>query len=249
MHTTKQDSVMANPDVAADRTVFTMPGSLSDQELITVGSALASRTPASGKFLKRIIDVSIASGMLIVLTPVMLLTALAVMITSPGPILFRQERLGCNGRTFECLKFRSMRIDAEEILASLLNAQPHLRKEWDCNQKLRHDPRITAIGAFLRHSSLDELPQLINVIRGEMSLVGPRPIVLSEVPKYGRHITSYFSVKPGLTGIWQVTGRNDSSYERRVAADVVYAKSNTVWLDLKILAMTIPAVLSGRGSC
>lgn len=240
---------MAKPDKAGDQTVFTMAPSLSDHDYITIGSELVRSEPSEERSLKRVIDVVIASAMLISLAPVMALTALAVALTSSGPILFKQSRIGCNGSTFACLKFRSMRIDAEQILASLLSSQPNLQQEWRCNQKLRDDPRITSIGAFLRHSSLDELPQLINVIRGEMSLVGPRPIVASEVPRYGRHITSYFSVRPGLTGIWQVTGRNNSSYARRVAADVIYARSTSIWLDIKILALTIPAVLSGKGSC
>lgn len=249
MRTTKQDSALKEPKGAVDRTVFTMAPALSDQDLITVASVLAKKPTNEGKLAKRIFDITLATFMLILMFPVMLITALAVAITSPGPILFKQERVGCRGRSFACLKFRSMRVDAENRLISLLKERPELLREWECNQKLQRDPRITRLGAFLRISSIDELPQLINVIRGDMSLVGPRPIVPSEVPKYGRHILSYFAVKPGLTGIWQVTGRNNSTYARRVAADVIYARSHSLWLDMKIIALTVPAVLTGRGSC
>ncbi|WFL75962.1 sugar transferase [Altererythrobacter arenosus] len=210
---------------------------------------LANHTRERDSRLSRALDIVVALAMLIFLLPVMVLVAASIAITSPGPIIFKQERMGMNGRTFGCLKFRTMRCDAEQALSALLAARPELRYEWASTQKLAQDPRITGVGSFLRHSSIDELPQLINVLRGEMSLVGPRPIVANEVPRYGRYITSYFSVRPGLTGLWQVTGRNESSYRRRVAADVLYSRSKSLMFDLKILLMTIPAVLSGKGSC
>ncbi|MBD2841019.1 sugar transferase [Erythrobacter sp. KMU-140] len=199
--------------------------------------------------MKRALDIVVAALMLVLLAPVMLLVAIAVKVSSPGPVLFRQERVGSQGRHFKCLKFRTMHVDAEIKLAQLLRAQPDLRLEWQCKQKLSADPRITNIGNFLRQSSLDELPQLFNVLRGDMSLVGPRPIIRAEVPRYGRYITSYFKVKPGLSGLWQISGRNDASYARRVAADVLYARSRTFAMDLRILLMTVPAVISGKGSC
>ncbi|MBV7266313.1 sugar transferase [Erythrobacter sp. WH131] len=226
-----------------------MAPSLSDDDLISVSTDLASAVEVSPTPLKRTLDIVVALAMLVLLAPVMLLVALAVKLSSAGPILFRQERVGSQGRTFKCLKFRTMHVDAEIKLAQLLRAQPDLRLEWQCKQKLSVDPRITNIGNFLRQSSLDELPQLFNVLRGDMSLVGPRPIIKSEVPRYGRYITSYFRVKPGLSGLWQISGRNDASYSRRVAADVLYARSRTFAMDLKILVMTIPAVISGKGSC
>lgn len=213
-----------------------------------MASELATGSRHADNVFERTLDIAIALTMLVFLAPVMALTAIAVGFTSPGPVIFKQTRVGMNGRPFGCLKFRTMRIDAEEYLAHLLATQPELQAQWDCDQKLRSDPRITSIGAFLRETSIDELPQLLNVIRGDMSLVGPRPIVEDEAARYGRYITSYFSVRPGLTGMWQVTGRNDSSYRRRVAADVLYARERSTWLNLKIMLATVPAVVFGRGA-
>lgn len=249
MHTTKHDSALRDATASAVTPFFGTNSSLSERELIAMASELASASQATNGLLTRVRDIAISACMLVVLFPVMALTALLIAISSPGPIVFRQVRVGMNGRGFGCYKFRSMRIDAEEHLASLIETRPELRDEWKCKQKLSRDPRITPIGRILRHSSIDELPQLINVIRGDMSLVGPRPIVSSEVPKYGRYITSYFCVRPGLTGLWQITGRNNSSYRRRVAADVLYSRSRSMWFDFKILLLTIPAVITGQGSC
>lgn len=235
--------------MSAGSPFFGTDASLFEHELIAMASDLASSSQVVTGWGYRALDITVAVCMLATLFPAMVLAALAIAISSPGPIIFKQTRVGMKGRSFGCYKFRSMRVDAEEHLAGLLESRSELRHEWNSNQKLSHDPRITPIGRFLRHSSIDELPQLINVIRGDMSLVGPRPIVPSEVKKYGRYITSYFSVRPGLTGLWQVTGRNDSSYRRRVAADVLYSRSKSLWLDFKILLMTIPAVITGRGSC
>jgi lipopolysaccharide/colanic/teichoic acid biosynthesis glycosyltransferase len=149
---------------------------------------------------------------------------------------------------FYCLKFRTMVVDAEERLARLLRDDAAARGEWERDHKLRNDPRVTALGRFLRRSSLDELPQLLNVLRGEMSIVGPRPIVEAEIAHYGRRIANYCSVKPGLTGIWQVSGRNDVDYRTRVAMDCLYAKSFRPSLYLWLVIATIPAVLMRRGS-
>lgn len=196
----------------------------------------------------RIVDVMIALVALLFLTPLLLLIALAVLVCDPGPVVFRHRRVGRDGKTFGCLKFRSMYVGAEERLTAILSTNPELRAQWERDQKLDNDPRITRIGAVLRVTSLDELPQLINVIRGEMSLVGPRPIVAAEVPRYGRFIDSYYAVRPGLTGLWQVTGRSSTTYRRRVATDVFYARSRSLLFDTKILFATIPAVVAGRGS-
>lgn len=185
---------------------------------------------------------------LIFILPVMLLTAAAVMAQDGGPVLFKHRRIGARGRTFDCLKFRSMRIDAQERLADLLARDPAARAEWREHQKLRNDPRVTPIGDFLRRSSLDELPQLINLVRGDMNLVGPRPIVESEMIRYGSRLRHYQSVKPGITGLWQVSGRSSVGYRRRVAMDTLYARRRNVGLDLWIIARTVPAVLLKRGS-
>ena len=248
MQTIKHDSALSDMH-AGDRTVFTMAPSLSDHDLISVSTDLAASAEISPAPLKRALDIVLGSAMLVFFAPVMLLVALAILVTSPGPVLFRQERVGVKGKGFECLKFRTMRVDAERVLGRLFTTNPELRAEWIENQKLADDPRITGIGAFLRTTSLDELPQLLNVVRGDMSLIGPRPIVHAEIPRYGRYIEAYFSVKPGLSGLWQVSGRNEVSYSRRVAADVLYARSRSLRMDLWIMLKTVPAVITGRGSC
>jgi len=249
MHTTKHDSALAKAQASGGSPFFSAATSLSERELIMMASDLAAPAPASGRSVSRILDVTVAACILVLLLPLLALAALAVAISSPGPVIFKHKRIGLNGREFGCYKFRSMHIDAEARLAALLNNSAELQREWNRNQKLKHDPRITAVGNLLRLTSIDELPQLINVLRGDMSLVGPRPIIRAEVPRYGRYITTYISVRPGITGIWQVSGRNNLSYRRRVAADVLYARSKSLWLDLKILLLTIPAVITGRGSC
>ena len=196
----------------------------------------------------RLLDILIALSVLIFIAPLMLTIALMIRAQDGGPALFRQDRIGEGGKTFKCLKFRTMVIDAEARLNALLARDPEARKEWDADHKLRKDPRITMLGAFLRKSSLDELPQLFNVLKGEMSLVGPRPIVAAEVPRYGRWFSYYCAVKPGVTGLWQVNGRNDVSYRRRVALDVLYAKTIGVRRYVQIMVATVPAVLMRSGS-
>ena len=193
-------------------------------------------------------NVAVALLALVFLLPIMLLVAMAVYAQDGGPILFAHRRIGLNGRTFYCLKFRSMAVDAEERLAAVLASDPAARAEWEQDHKLRRDPRVTPLGAFLRKTSLDELPQLFNVLRGEMSVVGPRPIVEAEVAKYGRWFPAYCAVKPGITGLWQVSGRNDTSYRTRVALDCVYARRRSFGLDAYIIAATVPAVLLRKGS-
>jgi lipopolysaccharide/colanic/teichoic acid biosynthesis glycosyltransferase len=198
--------------------------------------------------LMEVVNVVIALLALIFVAPIMLGVGLAVFLQDGGPVLFAHRRIGRGGRTFRCLKFRSMAVDAEARLAELLAKDPQARAEWEADHKLRHDPRVTRLGDFLRRSSLDELPQLFNVLMGQMSLVGPRPIVEAEIPKYGRRFQHYCAVKPGITGLWQVSGRNDTSYRTRVAMDCVYATRRSAWLDLQVLVWTIPAVLTRRGS-
>ena len=178
----------------------------------------------------------------------MLLVALAVYIEDGGPILFLHSRVGRGGNPFFCIKFRSMRVDADRELELFLANNPEARREWSETRKLRSDPRITRVGAFIRKYSLDEFPQFFNVLRGDMSLVGPRPIVVQEVPRYGSRIRYYYAVRPGLTGLWQVSGRNDTSYQARVAMDVVYVRKRGLALDMRILAATLPAVVLQRGS-
>jgi Undecaprenyl-phosphate galactose phosphotransferase WbaP len=188
-----------------------------------------------------------AAILVVLLTPLMLMLA-AMVRAEGGPTLYRHRRVGTGGREFECLKFRTMVLDADRILRQVLARDASAAAEWNATQKLRDDPRITKIGRFLRRSSLDELPQLFNVLRGEMSLVGPRPIVRSEVRHYGESIEHYYAARPGLTGLWQVSGRSDTSYEGRVKLDVWYVRNWTLWHDIAILFRTIPAVFLRRGA-
>jgi exopolysaccharide production protein ExoY len=196
----------------------------------------------------RILDVLISAIVLVFVAPLMLGVAIGVKLQDGGPILFGHQRIGFGGRSFRCWKFRSMVVDAESRLLALLAKDPAAKAEWDADHKLRKDPRVTAFGRFLRVSSLDELPQLLNVLAGEMSLVGPRPIVTAEVARYGRWFKAYTSVRPGITGLWQISGRNDVSYRERVAMDVLFARKRSVGQYLRILIGTIPAVLGRSGS-
>jgi exopolysaccharide production protein ExoY len=197
--------------------------------------------------LKRLLDIVGATLLGIIFLPLML--AVAVLLRREGgPVIFRHRRIGRNGEAFDCLKFRSMVPDADRVLRDLLELHPELKAEWLRDHKLRDDPRITAVGRFLRRTSLDELPQLWNVVRGEMSLVGPRPVVREELLRYGRHLHRYLAAKPGITGLWQVTGRNDTDYRRRVVLDVYYVRRQSVLLDLYILVKTTHVVLGGSGA-
>ena len=194
------------------------------------------------------LDVALALAALMFLAPLLLVISIAIYCFDPGPIMFKQKRVGFGGVRFSCYKFRSMCVDAEARLEDLLASDPSARAEWAKDQKLKYDPRITRVGYFLRKSSLDELPQLFNVLLGEMSLVGPRPIVETEAPRYGRYIAHYCSVRPGITGLWQVSGRNDVQYRRRVAMDVIYSRSRSLPMNVRILFMTVPSVLLSRGT-
>lgn len=196
----------------------------------------------------RALDVLGAACLLLFFLPLMILIALAVFVSNPGPVFFSQTRIGRNGKPFKCHKFRTMATDAEARLANLLSESADARAEWERDYKLRVDPRIVGIGRFLRKSSLDELPQLWNVMMGEMSLVGPRPVVEGELSRYGKYVSHYYSVRPGLTGLWQISGRNDVSYRRRVAYDVLYARKSRIGDNMRILALTVPCVLARRGS-
>jgi len=196
----------------------------------------------------RVFDILGALLVLALALPVIVLVLLAIKLTSRGPVLFAHRRVGRHGRRFACLKFRTMAVDADAQLKALLDRDPAARAEWRRSQKLRRDPRVTTVGRFLRRTSLDELPQVFNVLIGDMSLVGPRPIVESEIPRYGRHFALYCRVRPGVTGLWQVRRHTGTSYRRRVAFDVTFARARSLRLYLLILARTVPAVLTGRGA-
>jgi exopolysaccharide production protein ExoY len=196
---------------------------------------------AGARWLIRILDVSIALALLLFFLPSFLLIALAVRLQDGGPALFRQVRIGREGRRFDCLKFRSMCPDAEARLPALVD------EDWVARRKLRRDPRVTPLGRWLRLSSLDELPQLLNILAGDMSLVGPRPIVPDEASLYGRRFVDYCAIRPGLTGLWQVSGRNAVAYPRRVAMDVWLVRNLTPQVYLALLFRTVPAVLGREG--
>jgi exopolysaccharide production protein ExoY len=214
--------------------------------LHTIEVAAPHQSP--GLALQRAVDLVVGVLALFGVLPLMLILALIVWVSQGGSIFFSQVRVGRMGRLFRCWKFRTMVVDAELVLADHLASDPEARADWEASHKLRSDPRVTPFGRFLRASSLDELPQLLNVLAGEMSLVGPRPIVPAEIARYKSNFCHYCSCRPGITGLWQVSGRNDVSYDARVAMDTQYARSRTAWLDVKIMAATIPAVLARRGS-
>jgi Undecaprenyl-phosphate galactose phosphotransferase WbaP len=199
------------------------------------------------RLLKVTFDIVAAAAVLLLAVPVLAVIALFVR-SDGGPVLFAHRRLGLDGRHFNCLKFRTMATNAEQVLEQVLAADPERAAEWRATQKLRDDPRITWIGQFLRSTSLDELPQLLNVLRLEMSLVGPRPIVDNEVTFYGDDFAHYCAIRPGITGLWQVSGRSDTSYVRRVQLDVWYVNNWTIWCDIAVLLKTIPAVIRRRGA-
>ncbi|MDD6180511.1 MAG: undecaprenyl-phosphate galactose phosphotransferase WbaP [Desulfovibrionaceae bacterium] len=197
---------------------------------------------------KRALDVTLTLLGMPVVLPVGAVICAAIVLSSPGSPFYCQRRIGRDGRKFTVYKFRSMVRNADALLQRHLASSPELRAEWEADQKLRNDPRIFPVGRLLRKTSLDELPQLINVLKGDMSLVGPRPIVTSEIAKYGPVFDDYCRVRPGITGFWQVSGRNDTTYEDRVAMDQYYVSNWSVWLDIWILAKTLPAVLHSDGA-
>ena len=208
----------------------------------------ARRSRIASEAMGRSLDVTVAFLALIFLAPVIALAALCVLLEGRGPVLFAHERIGRHGVRFRVLKFRSMCVDGDRVLAEHLAANSAAQQEWDEGHKLRQDPRVGVLGDFLRKSSMDELPQLINVLCGQMSIVGPRPIVPAEVAKYGQFFDAYCAVRPGITGVWQVSGRNDITYQRRVEMDALYARRKSVLLDLRLMVATIPAVLKRHGS-
>jgi exopolysaccharide production protein ExoY len=191
----------------------------------------------------------VALFLVLVLSPVLLAVVLAIRITDPGPVFFGHYRVGRGGRLIKVLKFRSMRVDAQQRLAELLASDVQARAEWERDFKLSNDPRVTRTGRFLRRSSLDELPQLFNVLKGEMRLVGPRPITAQELRRYGSARWHYLSVTPGVTGLWQVSGRNELSYAERVELDRYYVDNRSLLLDASILCRTVLVVTTGRGAC
>lgn len=199
---------------------------------------------------KRAFDVTATLVLCLILLPVLLFLIIALRC-SGSPVFYSHQRIGRHGKPFGCLKFRSMRPDGDKMLEALLQSDPVARQEWLATRKLRNDPRITRLGRFLRTTSLDELPQLFNVLRGDMSLVGPRPVVAAELTQYygPDGAAAYEAVRPGITGLWQVSGRSDTGYAERVALDMTYVRDRSLLLDLKILWRTVGAVLCRDGAC
>jgi exopolysaccharide production protein ExoY len=215
---------------------------------LPIQSATIDRSIDMTAVLWRVLDILLATLLLIFALPLMIFIAVAIKIMDPGPIFFSHRRIGRGGIYFPCHKFRSMVVDSDRKLAELLERDSEARACWQRHRKLVDDPRITPLGRFLRASSLDELPQIWNVLTGEMSLVGPRPIVDAEIIYYGRYFDAYRRVRPGITGLWQVSGRSNTSYRRRVALDVVFAREQSIKLYIFILLKTIPATAMARGA-
>lgn len=201
-----------------------------------------------GGISKRGIDIVIALTALVVFSPFFLMIAALVKFTDGGSVFYGHRRIGHNGQEFRCMKFRTMVQNGEKVLQDYLRNNPEAYEEWRTTRKLQNDPRVTAVGAVLRKLSLDELPQLFNIIKGEMSIVGPRPVVEDELEMYEASASYYLQTRPGLTGLWQVSGRNDVSYETRVAMDTMYVKNWSIARDLMIIVRTVPAVCMSRGS-
>lgn len=223
-----------------------------DVMLLTQNRGLDRGLPC---FIKRVFDIVVSSTALVFLSPFLLVAAILVKMDG-GAVFFGDKRLGFNGKAFSCLKFRSMVINSDEVLKRHLAENAEARVEWEVNHKLNSgDPRVTGIGKFLRRTSMDELPQLLNVLKGEMSIVGPRPIIVgprpiigTETEKYGSDISYYCRVRPGITGLWQVSGRADVSYAERVRMDAWYVRNWSVWHDIAIIFKTIPVILKREGA-
>jgi exopolysaccharide production protein ExoY len=232
------------------RAVIDLTGAAQPVSTRRTGTQLvrvASPRLALGGLPKRWFDIVAAMSALILLAPLFAVIALAIKLLDRGPVFYRHRRVGLNGSSFDCLKFRTMVVDAERVLERHLAINREAAAEWGERQKLRNDPRVTPLGWGIRKTSLDELPQLINILRGEMSFVGPRPIVISEMPRYGECLRHYMRARPGLTGPWQVSGRNETDYPRRVALDRNYVERWSFWRDLVIITRTVRVVVTARG--
>lgn len=204
--------------------------------------------PAIGGTWKRCFDICGALAGLIALSPLLLMLAAMVKLSDGGSVFYRHGRIGRNGKVFDCLKFRTMVPNGDEVLSAYLAEDAEAREEWLATRKLKHDPRVTRLGTVLRRLSLDELPQILNILQGDMSIVGPRPVVKKELELYGKAASYYLNSRPGLTGLWQISGRNDVSYDQRVAYDMHYVENWSIAFDVKIILRTLPAVCMARGS-
>ncbi|MBC7228294.1 MAG: sugar transferase [Thermoflexales bacterium] len=224
--------------------LFTTGVQVREVGFVPLVSLNRTRITGMDALMKGVLDYVGAALLLVLLSPLFLVIAVAVRLDSPGPVIHRRRVVGLNGRVFDAYKFRTMIVDADAYLES----HPELKREWEETGKIRNDPRVTRVGKWLRRTSLDELPQLVNILKGQMSLVGPRMITPAELARFGRWQHNLLTVKPGLTGLWQVSGRADLSYEDRVRLDMYYIRNYTIWLDLRLLLHTIRVVLQGKGA-
>ena len=240
-------SISFVPDLIGTPMVGIETQTLFSEEILmlTMKNNLAS---CRNRAIKRVFDLVCTICGSIVISPILVGLVLVVAINNKGHVIFAHQRVGKNGRLFPCYKFQTMIPNAQQALKKYLAENPEARKEWEANFKLEHDPRVTKLGAFLRKTSLDELPQLWNVVRGDMSLVGPRPIVTAEIERYGEYFREYSMVLPGITGMWQASGRSDTTYEERVAMDTWYVRNWSIWVDLMYLFKTVKAVFFGKGA-
>jgi Undecaprenyl-phosphate galactose phosphotransferase WbaP len=238
--------VIVIPDLAGFSSLWAEPRDLRG----TLGLEIQQKLLIPrARVLKRVIDILLVIVFSVVALPLIAVIVGLIKLTSPGPAFFGQRRYGRKGQPFMAWKFRSMAADASQVLEQCLASDPALREEWRRSHKLRNDPRVTRIGRFLRRTSLDELPQFWNILRGQMSFVGPRPIVAEEIDRYGDSYSLYKKVTPGLTGLWQVSGRNNTSYQQRVDFDLYYVRNWSLWLDLYVLARTVKVVVLRDGAC
>ncbi|MCR5254262.1 MAG: undecaprenyl-phosphate galactose phosphotransferase WbaP [Treponema sp.] len=234
--------------VSKQQTTFTSTQQLKDIAGIIAFSSVHNLTFRLNKLLKRLLDLFVILALAPVWVPVFIICAILTKITSRGPIFYGHKRVGRNGKVIKCWKFRSMVVNSQEILEKLLAENEEMRIQWEKDRKLEHDPRITKFGKILRKTSMDELPQLINILLGEMSLVGPRPVTEPELEKYGDYKDYVLSVKPGLSGMWQISGRSDTGYEERISYDTYYIQNWSIWLDIWILIKSVWVVLLGKGA-
>lgn len=234
-------------DLASVAAVFDSAAAESRSKSLPTATAVVESPGKLAALSRRGFDIFGALMLVIVFSPVIIGVSIALAI-SRGPVVFCQTRVGRGGRQFKVFKFRTMVPDAPQVLAKLMESDPAIREEWEKHFKLKSDPRVTPIGRLLRKTSLDELPQLWNVLKGDMGLIGPRPVEPFEMVKYGRYARFYYCQKPGLTGLWQVSGRSDTSYSRRIALDYYYVKNRSLSLDINILVRTVGVVLFSRGA-
>jgi undecaprenyl-phosphate galactose phosphotransferase len=241
------ESVLVVPDLFGLPVMGAEADYFFDEQILglRLRNNLASRT---NSILKRAFDLTADSLIMLLCIPFFTLIVLAIKLDSPGPVIFAHRRIGRNGKEFMCYKFRTMVVNAQEALDRILNENKELRSEWKRDFKLKNDPRITRVGKFLRKTSLDELPQMLNVLKGNMSLAGPRPIIQQEIEKYAENIRYFYQVRPGMTGLWQVSGRSETDYDYRVQLDTWYVRNWSLWLDITLLIRTIAVVLARKGA-